>query len=268
MSNSLDVHEETMHGHSEHGVKPHHAPYLLFILLISVLAIVVLAADMFVDADSDTGRILHYADTLLCVLFFGDFLMCFAHAKNKPAYMVTWGWLDLVSSIPAVAALRWGRAARLARVLRVLRGVRSARILMRFILERRAQSVGLAAALASIVVIAISSIAILNLEHTAGPAANIHTAEDALWWSIVTITTVGYGDRYPVTMEGRCVAIGLMIVGVGLIGTWAGIAASWFMAAADERQHDNIHTLRVEIQELRAMLEGRLMAVAEDRGST
>jgi hypothetical protein len=51
--------------------------------------------------------------------------------------------------------------------------------------------------------------------------------------------------------------IGLMMVGVALIGTWAGIAASWFMAAADERQHDNIHTLRVEIQELRAMLEGR-----------
>src|SRR6476659_7914298 len=117
MANDLGAHEETMHGHSEHGVKPHHAPYLLFILLVSILAIVVLAADMFVDANSDTGRILHYADTLLCVLFFGDFLICYAHAKRKTSYMATWGWLDLISSIPAVAVLRWGRAARFARVL-------------------------------------------------------------------------------------------------------------------------------------------------------
>src|SRR6478752_5269006 len=107
MANVLETHDESMHGQAEHGIKPHHAPYLLFILLISVLAIVVLAADMFVDPESDTGRILHYADTLLCVLFFGDFMLCYAHAKSKTTYMVTWGWLDLISSIPAVAMLRW-----------------------------------------------------------------------------------------------------------------------------------------------------------------
>lgn len=234
-----------------------HAPYLLFILLISILAIVILAADMFVAPESDTRRILHYADTLLCVLLFGDFLVCFINAKHKPKYMLTWGWLDLASSIPAVGFLRWGRAARLARVLRVLRGVRSARILMRFILEKRAQSVGLAAALTSIVVIAVSSIAILHLESAAGAEANIRTADDALWWSLVTITTVGYGDRFPVTMEGRCVAIALMVVGVGLIGTWSGIAASWFMAAADERREEKYDSLRNEIFELRQLIEGQ-----------
>jgi voltage-gated potassium channel len=236
---------------AKHG----HVPYLLFILIISVLALVVLAADMFVAANSDTGRILRYADTLLCVLFFGDFVVCLMRSKNRLKYLATWGWLDLISSIPIIDALRWGRAARLARVLRVLRGVRSARILMRFILERRAQSAALAAALTSIVVIAVSSIAILHFERVAGDDAKIRTAEDALWWSVVTITTVGYGDLYPVTTEGRVVAVGLMFVGVGLIGTWSGIAAAWFMAAAQDQQHANIDTLRSEIQELRRMLE-------------
>ena len=57
---------------------------------------------------------------------------------------------------------------------------------------------------------------------------HITTAEDALWWAMTTITTVGYGDRYPTTTEGRLVAVGLMAVGVGLFGTLSGLAASWF----------------------------------------
>ena len=231
------------------------APYLLFILLVSLLALVVLAADVFVDDNTDTGRVLHYADTVLCLLFFADFAYCFAKAKDKAKYFATWGWLDLLSSIPAIDVLRWGRAARVARVLRVLRGVRSARILMRFILERRAQSAALAAAFSSIVVIAASSILVLHSESGAGAEANIRSAEDAIWWSIVTLTTVGYGDRYPVTTEGRLIAVVLMMAGVAVIGTWAGIAASWFMTTGQEHQDDRLAALRSEIRELRRLIE-------------
>lgn len=239
------------------GVKRGQVPYLLFILLVSVLAMTVLAAEVFVDDQSETAQLLRYADMFLCVLFFGDFLVCFARAKHKGKYMLTWGWLDLLSSIPAVDMLRWGRASRLLRILRLLRGIRSARILMRFILERRAQSAAMAAALASIVVIAAASLCVLLAERSAGSAANIRTAEDALWWSIVTITTVGYGDHYPVTGEGRLVAAALMIVGIGLIGTWAGIATAWFLAAGEERQDDDLKALRREIQELRQLIEAK-----------
>lgn len=230
------------------------APYLVFVLLISVLALLLLAVDAFISATSETRRILQYADVLLCALFFVDFLVCLGQANNRVHYILTWGWLDLLSSIPAVEVFRWGRAARLARILRVLRGVRSARILMRLILERRAQSVGLAAALASIVVIAISSIAILQLEASAGENANIRNAEDAIWWSIVTITTVGYGDHYPVTMEGRCVAIVLMICGIALIGTWAGIATSWFMGG---QQEDIAAKFEKQLEEIRRLVNDR-----------
>ena len=241
------------------GVARRHAPYLLFILLVSVLALLVLAADMFVTAESDTGRILHYADTLLCTLFFGDFLICLSALEQPRKIFRDLGMarFDFERSDDWRVALGAGLAVR-RRVLRVLRGVRSARILMRFILEKRAQSIGLAAALASIVVVAVSSIAILHLESAAGAEANIRSADDALWWSLVTITTVGYGDRYPVTLEGRCVAIALMVIGVGLIGTWSGIAASWFLAAADERRQDSADLLRQDIQELRQLVEQRL----------
>lgn len=58
------------------------------------------------------------------------------------------------------------------------------------------------------------------------PESNIKTAEDAIWWAFVTITTVGYGDRFPVTTEGRIIAALLMTAGVGLFGTFTGFIAS------------------------------------------
>lgn len=75
--------------------------------------------------------------------------------------------------------------------------------------------------------IIFSSIAILQVETK--EASNIKTAEDALWWSYVTITTVGYGDKFPVTTEGRIIAMLLMTVGVGLFGTFTGYVASWLV---------------------------------------
>ena len=71
------------------------------------------------------------------------------------------------------------------------------------------------------------SIAILQVEDD--PNSNIKTAEDAIWWAYVTITTVGYGDKFPVTTEGRVIAELLMTVGVGLFGTFTAYLASWFV---------------------------------------
>jgi len=61
------------------------------------------------------------------------------------------------------------------------------------------------------------------------PESNIKTAGDAIWWAFVTITTVGYGDRFPVTSAGRIIAAFLMITGVALFGTFTGFVAAWFM---------------------------------------
>jgi voltage-gated potassium channel len=81
-----------------------------------------------------------------------------------------------------------------------------------------------------------SSVAILQVENA--PNSNIRTAEDALWWAYVTITTVGYGDKYPVTTEGRIIAAVLMTVGAGLVGTFTGFAASWFVEGRLEEQEE------------------------------
>jgi voltage-gated potassium channel len=100
--------------------------------------------------------------------------------------------------------------------MRLLRAIRSVRVLGHFIISKREQSIGLAAGLAALLLVVFSSIGVLQFELPAG--GNIQSAEDAAWWSITTMTTVGYGDKYPTTSEGRLIAIILMGSGVCLVG--------------------------------------------------
>ena len=201
-------------------------PYELFALGLSIFALILLGVRAGVTMDPETQQLVDHADLVVCALFFMDFINNLLRAPNRKRYLYTWGWLDLAASIPAVDALRIGRVGRIVRVLRVLRVIKASRMLALAFTTRRRESAAWAAIFISIVVIFSASVAVLEFERSSG---NIKTAEDAVWWSITTITTVGYGDRYPVTTEGRFVAVALMVVGVGLFGTLSGAAASWFM---------------------------------------
>lgn len=199
-------------------------PYDLFILVISVVAIAMMGLHAALSLDPQTEMLIQYADNALCLFFFADFVRNVRAAENRWRYLMTWGWLDLAASIPTVDFLRVGRAARIVRVLRILRVLRAGRMLSGALLRRR-EGAFWTVVLAATLTVLTGSIAILEFERTTG---NIKTAEDAVWWAITTITTVGYGDRYPVTTEGRLVAVCLMVVGIGLFGTLSGLAASWF----------------------------------------
>jgi len=87
-------------------------------------------------------------------------------------------------------------------------------------------------AVIAFLMVLFSSVTILQVE--TAPNSNIKTAEDALWWSYTTLTTVGYGDKYPVTTEGRLIAAVLMTTGVALCGTFAGYIASLLMSKKED----------------------------------
>ncbi|MDX2119661.1 MAG: ion transporter [Gemmatimonadota bacterium] len=233
---------------------PLNGPYELFILALSTFAVLSLAVEAFVGLDPDTVAILRYADLVICALFFLDFLYPLRRAPDRGRYLVTWGWLDLLSSIPGIAALRLGRAGRIVRIVRVLRGLRSTRQLVTSFVRLRAASTFFAAGLVALVVLIFSSAAILQFE--TGPTANIRGPEDAIWWAFSTITTVGYGDRYPVTTEGRLIGMLLMTVGVGLFATFSGFVASWFLAPQEAEEESEIRKLREEVGEVRPAGEG------------
>lgn len=204
----------------------------ILILVLSVYVLVALLIDVFLKLPPETERVLTFVDNIICIFFLIDFFVRLRRAENKWKFM-RWGWIDLISSIPEVEFLRVGRALRLIRILRILRAFRSIRHIVQHIYKNRSQGALTTVGVLAFILIIFSSISILQFEADA-PDSNIKTAEDALWWSYVTITTIGYGDKYPVTTEGRLVAVILMTAGVGLFGTFTAFVSSWLLADRKE----------------------------------
>lgn len=197
------------------------------VVVLSVYVLLALLVSTVFRLPPETTRLLTFADNAICGFFLLEFCLRLYRAPNK-WHFLRWGWVDLLASVPSVAVLRVGRTLRLVRILRILRAFRSTRHLLHHLFRSRVQGTFTAAALVAALMVIFSAIAILQVETS--PASNIKTAEDALWWAYSTITTVGYGDKYPVTGAGRLIAAALMTVGVGLFGTFTGLLASWFMA--------------------------------------
>jgi voltage-gated potassium channel len=171
----------------------------------------------------------------MCSLSLGFLPQILERAGSKKEFL-KWGWIDLVSSIPMLPTFRWGRAVRMIRVIRILRGVRSVKSIGSLLFRNKARGTFASALFACLLIVCFSSIAILHVE-TDGDS-NIRNAGDALWWSLTTVTTVGYGDRFPVTAEGRIIGAILMTAGVGLFAIFTAYVASFF-----------VHTERVETHE-------------------
>lgn len=198
----------------------------ILILVLSVYVLLALVADTFFKLPPEVSKILGYTDNGICLVFLFDFTLRYHRAANKLAFM-KWGWIDLIASIPTFNFMRAGRLFRLIRLIRLLRAFRSTKHIIHHVFKNRIQGTLTSVAIIAVLMLLFSSVAILQFE--TDPDSNIKTAGDALWWSYVTITTVGYGDKYPVTTEGRVIAVVLMTVGVGLFGTFTAYVSSWFV---------------------------------------
>jgi len=248
--------------------------YELFILILTIFSFVVVAALVFGPANRNTDAVLWRVDSLICVIFFFDFWHSLWRAPNRGNYFFKkGGWLDLLGSIPAVPGRPWLALLRLARLNRLVRIVRRLRQkepgqVMEEARQSKAQSGLLIIILAAIFLITAASLLIVPLERGAGGAV-ITRGADAFWWSVVTITTVGYGDYAPVTFPGRILAMALMTVGIGIFAAVTSFLASWVMPRADD---EDIATLlkkenamiRAELAELKALLLQQVSEPEED----
>lgn len=211
--------------------------YEIFIGLLSILSIVNLVLMYAFASDPSLQLILSAMNALFSVIFLGDFLYRLRTAPSASRYFFRgFGWADLLASLP-FAQLKVLRVFRLLRVVRLLRGV-GIRAVGRTLLHDRANSALMTLLLLGILVLQFGSLSILAVEGDA-EGANIRSASDALWYTIVTISTVGYGDEYPVTNTGRLIGTAIIIVGVGIFGTFTGYLANLFLGprrGGDEQQ--------------------------------
>jgi len=207
----------------------------LLVLVLSFYVLGILIVDALIDLPQEVHKLIVYTDYIACSVFFLDFLIRFFRAESKLAYM-KWGWIDLLASIPANGVFRLGGIARVVQIIRVIKAYRSISHIVENIFKNHMKGTFTFAVIVAFMLILFSSVLILEVE--TAPNSNIKTAEDALWWAYVTITTVGYGDLYPVTTEGRIVALVLMTAGVGLFGVFTGYLASWFVEPEKQQEEE------------------------------
>lgn len=201
----------------------------LYDLLIALTCIfsLLLVLGMFSlpDAPPEVAHALNFFDNIVCAIFFIDFILTLKRAKSRWRYLATWGWVDLLSCIPAVSIFRVGRLGRLLRLIRVFRVIKSTKTLWIMLFNKEFENTLVAIGAFALLTVAAGSCAILLAEGSE-PGANILALDDALWWAFSTITTIGYGDRYPVTGYGRIIAVMLAVVGIGLIGLFTASLAA------------------------------------------
>jgi voltage-gated potassium channel len=178
--------------------------------------------------------VLYLMNGILSLILFFDFCSRLWTATSRSDYFFRgFGWADLFASLP-LPQLKVLRLFRLARVYRLLQQY-GARNIGRSLLRERAGSALLSLLFVAILVLQFGSLWMLRIESTSTDA-NITTAPDAIWYVIVTISTVGYGDQYPVTNAGRVLGAVIIVLGVAIFGTLTGYLANLFLAPRGSRE--------------------------------
>lgn len=197
---------------------------LLLLALAFLLAYAWPVLDPRIDPDVRTW--LTVVSWTVWVAFAVDFAIRILLAERRVAYALR-HWYDVAMiALPVLRPLRLLRLLALLRILNRSASSRATRI-SAYVLGVALLSVGLGA------------IAVLDVEQDAA-GATITSIGDALWWAVSTVTTVGYGDVYPVTTAGRLIAVVLMVVGIAMVGAVTASVAAWLVSSvrADEQRHD------------------------------
>ncbi len=244
--------------------------YDIFIIGLTFLSIFNLVLYLVIK-DEAVLHVVGVIDLVASVIFLVDFTRLFIKAKSKFRYFfLGYGWADLLASLPFPAF----KILRLFRLFKAYAAIKRAggKKVLKGLINHRASGALYLIFFLIILLLEFGSMAVLAFEDM-NPEANIKTASDAIWWVYVTITTVGYGDRYPTTNGGRFVGMIVMFVGVGLFAVVTGFLANKFLPSTSEQKTANpdkseadeyIKKLQSEVHSIREKLDA-LSPSAKDK---
>jgi voltage-gated potassium channel len=220
--------------------------------VLAALFLVTLLFDLlWRDQPYGVSLIVTVSDFVIWGLFVIDYVTRLYLARRRWHFVRTHPLDLLVVVVPTARPLRLLKLARLGAVVGILhrrsRGATHTRI-------------ALSVTGSALILMVVAAAAVFDAERDA-PKATIHTFGDGLWWAAGTVTTVGYGDMVPVTLEGRLVAVALMLVGISVLGVVTASVAAWFVGQLrdlSEAEHRDEATLS-EVMELRAIREENLL---------
>ena len=228
----------------------HISIYALCIALLAITSFINFLLITFVPLPASIKQILTEFDYGVALIFLVDFLFRLLRAPKKLEYMRTWGWLDMLSAVP----IPFFSIFRIVRVIRVTITLRKMRLkdVERSITKHPARSTIIATGFLAFLVM-VSGSAIMLAVEKGDPSANIRTGGDALWWAIVTMATVGYGDKYPVTGGGRITATIVMAVGIVIFGVLSSYLASTFISSNEAQAKEAmIAALKEDLDTIKA----------------
>jgi voltage-gated potassium channel len=215
----------------------------VFMAVLAILFLAIYATEVLASGLSGGWRVaLRVADLTIWSIFIAEFAIRLSLAHRRGRYALR--------HVPDIAML----ALPFLRALRVLRLVPLLRALNRWVADSLRGKLVVYGTTTAALLVFTGALAVLDAERGA-PGANINTFGVALWWSCVTICTVGYGDYVPVTTEGKFIAVGMMVSGLMLVGAITASFATWLF-----------DQLRVEEEEDQAETQADIAAVHSQVG--
>lgn len=208
------------------------------------LSIVSFSIETIPDLSEDTRQTLYYIEVVCITIFSIEYLARIYLAKNKLKFIFSFfGLIDLIAILPFFLSFGFDlRSARILRFLRVFRLLKLARYnsaIQRFLVAfKMIREELIMFGAVALILIYLSAVGIYYFENEAQPE-QFSSIFSSLWWSVVTLTTVGYGDVYPITIGGRIFTFVILMIGLGIIAIPSGMISSALTEARRrEKEHD------------------------------
>lgn len=234
----------------------------VFIGVLAIVSIILLAIESLVSVSEDTLIGIYIADLIICVVFGVEFIQRLRGSRSKSRFLKTNGF-EILAMIPAIGIYALGTIPMIAVAFRSLRLIRVVRVIlllarMRRVMSRSSRFVqrsNLFAMLSiTVIIVFIGAFAALVLD-SGTPNTQITNFSDAVWWSISTVTTVGYGDIVPRSIAGRIMGMFLMIIGIGVMAAFISQVSATLVESRIKRNLEKGDFRSAVISEIKSRLD-------------